>query len=197
MEKSFHENISSFVERNLGSVKVIWKRIAGGITGKAVHFASAVIGPSQGSLLEYTKPIVLNDSLIMIPLNDENEAHYVCSILNSSIVRSIIASYTYELRMETHITQFIKVPKFNRNSSNHKKLSELSKIAHRLATQGYTEELLQVEKDIDMITSEIYGLNNDEYQDCVKSLEILSGQFEEVIETEKNDSYLNGKRERG
>lgn len=167
-------------EPSLARYKVIWKRIAGGITGKAVNFAAAVIGSAKEPFLDSSKPIVLNDSLIMIPLDDENEAYYVCGIMNSSIVRSIIAAYTYELRMETHITQFVRVPKFNRKNGNHEKLAELSKTAHQLASQRRVEELRKVEKDIDTITTELYGLDEGEYQDCVKALEILAGQSEEI-----------------
>jgi hypothetical protein len=169
-------------EPSLARYKVVWKRIAGGITGKAVNFASAVIGPTTGGFLDSTKPIVLNDSLIMIPLDDESEAHYVCGILNSSIVRSVIASYTYELRMETHITQFIRVPKFNHRDGNHEKLAELSRMAHQLVTQECADELREVERNIDMLTAELYGLEDVEYQDCVKALGILAGQPEEIEE---------------
>lgn len=179
---------------SLARYKVIWKRIAGGITGKAVNFASAVIGPAQGPFLDSTKPVVLNDSLIMIPLDDEDEAHYICGILNSSIVRSVIASYTYELRMETHITQFVRVPKFNRKDGNHEKLAGLSRMAHQLVTQERADELREVERNIDILTAELYGLEDVEYQDCVKALGILAGQLEEIEEGEEElspDSAYN------
>jgi hypothetical protein len=107
----------------------------------------------------------------MIPLDDEDEAHYICGILNSSIVRSVIAAYTYELRMETHITQFVRVPKFNRKDVNHKKLAEPSRMAHQLVTQERADELREVERNIDMLTAELYVLEEVEYQDCVKALE--------------------------
>lgn len=81
-----------------------------------MHFASAVLEPVDVSYTDEKLPAILNDSLILLPLNNPEEAYYVAGVLNSSIVLMLIASYTYELRQETHITQYIKIPKYNSNN---------------------------------------------------------------------------------
>ncbi|MEM2292063.1 MAG: N-6 DNA methylase [Nitrososphaerota archaeon] len=129
------------VKPSLAPYKVVWKRIAGAITGKAISFASAVLEPYRG------RAVILNDSLILIPFDSKEEAYYVAGILNSSVSLLTIASYTYELRQETHITQYIRIPKFNKNEEKHIRISTLSEKAHILEKQiheGAQEDLREI-----------------------------------------------------
>lgn len=67
------------VGSSLAPYKVVWKRIAGAITGKAVSFACAVIEPLEG------KPAVPDDSTILMAFDNPSEAYYVAGVLNSVI----------------------------------------------------------------------------------------------------------------
>jgi hypothetical protein len=144
---------------------------------------------------------VLNDSLILIPFDEENEAHYISSILNSSPVLFTIASYTYELRMETHITKNIHIPQFDPANKLHLKLSELSKKAHELARQIYEEgredlraELAEVEEEIDHTVSELYGITDEELKEIKKTLKILKEGEEEEEEESEEEEVLPAKK---
>jgi len=164
--------------------KVVWKRIAGAITGKAVSFAAAVVkGAEEG------KPIIPDDSLIMIDFNELEEAYYVSAVLNSSIIRLIIASYTYELRQETHITRYVRIPKFNTSNTLHQNLSTLSSKAHLLASRYYGEgdmkayeELSKVEDEIDKHVAQLYNINDEELKEIKRCLAMLEGEEMEVEE---------------
>jgi hypothetical protein len=164
--------------------KVVWKRIAGAITGKAISFAAAVVKGEDGS-----KPIIPDDSLIMIPFEKLNEAYYVSAILNSSIARLGIASYTYELRQETHITRYIRVPKFDLSNPLHLKISDLSQKAHQLAGKYYGENdanayegLRKIEMEIDKLVAQLYDITDEELREIKKCLAILEGEEIEVEE---------------
>ncbi|MCC6014870.1 MAG: class I SAM-dependent DNA methyltransferase, partial [Desulfurococcaceae archaeon] len=126
LDKNFYiiDNIGAYT---FAPYKVVWKRIAGAITGKAVSFACAVVEPIGG------KPVVPDDSTILVEAETPEEAYYIAGLLNSTIVRAIIASYTYELRQETHIVDVIKIPKFDPSNGLHKRIADLSKKAHELA----------------------------------------------------------------
>jgi hypothetical protein len=130
--------------------KVVWKAIAGAITGKFTSFATCVLEPIE------RRPIIPDAGLMLIPFKDIGEAYYVSGILNSIISRFIIASYSYELGGYTHITQYIRIPPFNSGETLHQKISNLSKKAHQLASKYYDEndivayeELRRVEAEID------------------------------------------------
>jgi len=161
--------------------KVVWKRIAGAITGKAISFVCAVITPING------KPVIVDDSTILVNTDDINEAYYLAGILNSLPCRTIIASYSYELRQETHIVDFIKIPKFDPQDKTHNKIAELSKRAHELSnlkhsgpsvTERYNveKELEKVEREIDLAVAELFGLSEEGLREFEKLMAILSGE---------------------
>jgi len=175
---------------SLAMYKVVWKRIAGAITGKATNFASAVLGPTETEFFG-SRSVILNDSLILIPFENKEEAYYVTGILNSSIALLAIASYTYELRQETHITHYIKIPKFVPMNLLHQKLSQLSQKAHKIAKKIYDEnkenlkeDLNNVEEEIDRTVAKLYGITDEELEEIKKCLKILKEG--ETIE-EKNE----------
>jgi len=162
--------------------KVVWGAIAGAITGKAVSFACAVIEPING------RPVMPDHSVILVPAETLDEAYYIAGVLNSIVARSIIASYTYELRQETHILDNIKVPKFNPSNELHRRIAELSRRAHELARcihasskPGYCagvnagDELRKVEGELDSAVARLYGLSEGELKEFRSLMAILSG----------------------
>jgi type II restriction/modification system DNA methylase subunit YeeA len=187
------------VKPSLAPYKVVWKRIAGAITGKAVSFACAVVEPIGG------KPVIPDDSTILAGARTPEEAYYVAGLLNSTIIRAIIASYTYELRQETHIADVIKIPKFDPSNGLHKKIAELSRRAHELAKCIYAErrpdycrgvdaeqELKNVEREIDVAVAQLFGLSEDDVREFEKLMAVLSGEElpseEEEVEVPKEPS---------
>ncbi|MEM1831345.1 MAG: hypothetical protein QXJ97_07445, partial [Desulfurococcaceae archaeon] len=194
LEEIFYivDNIGSYT---FAPYKVVWKRIAGAITGKAVSFECAVVEPMpiklpNGEAVSGLKPVVPDDSTILLGFDKPDVAYYVCGILNSSIARAIIASYTYELRQETHILEYVNVPRYDPKSPVHKQISQLSRRAHELAKCIYAEvkpdycgefrnpkeELAQVEEQIDRLVAELYGMPEDALQDIRRLLAILKAE---------------------
>jgi len=171
-------------EYTFSRYKVIWKNVSGKISGKA-EFSAAVIGPVKDKFLG-EKIIIPNVKLMFIPLDNEDEAHYICAILNSSIVRLIVASYVIETGISTHILQNVSVPVFNKKDKNHIELSNLSKRAHQLTRQNCEEELRKVESEIDKLVAQIYGITEEELDEVKRCLAILEGKVvgpEESTET--------------
>jgi len=165
-------------EYTFAPYKVVWKNIAGKISGKA-EFSAAVLTPVYDKFLG-RKEIIPNVKLMLIPLENEIEAYYVCSILNSSLIQLIVASYAIETGISTHVTENVYIPQFNGKNKVHLKLSELSKKAHELAKKYYEqndlvakEELKKVEEEIDKIVAEIYGITDEELEEIKKTLKIL------------------------
>jgi len=169
-------------EYTFAPYKVVWKTIAGAITGKAVSFACAVVTPING------KPVIVDHSTILINTNDINEAYYLAGFLNSLLSRTIIASYSYELRQETHIADFIKIPKFDPQNEAHNKIAELSKRAHELVSIKHSKppaaelynyidkELERVEREIDLAVAELFGLSGEDLREFEKLMAILTGK---------------------
>jgi type II restriction/modification system DNA methylase subunit YeeA len=163
--------------------KVVWGAISGAITGKAVSFECAVIEPING------KPLIPDHGIMLIGVGSSSEAYYIAGVLNSIVVRTIIASYTYELGLYTHILDLIKVPKFDPDNETHRRIAELARKAHEFAKCVYVhpkpdncrsvdakEELRKIEKEINLAVAQLFGLSEDDLKEFERLMEILSGE---------------------
>lgn len=180
------------VEPSLAPYKVVWSEISGAITGKAISFSVATLEPFK--TFKTKKPVVPAHTVIMISLYNLEESYYISGILNSSIINLTVASYTYELRQEAHILDYIRVPKFDPNNPIHQKLSELSKKAHEIAKEIYEKkkdelkpELQKIEEEIDKLVAQLYGITDEELKEIKKCLKLLKeGEIGEEIENPKD-----------
>lgn len=170
----------------------MWKYIAGE-SGKA-KFSCAVISDVEDKFLG-KKQIIPNEKLMLVPLYSEEEAYYLCGVLNSVFVRAIVASYVVKTEISTHILNIVKPPKYDPYNNLHKKIAELSKGAHKLAKCIYAkrkpdycrevkaeEELTSVEDELDRAVAQLYNIP----EDVVNDFKILSRVFAEEEVSEEN-----------
>jgi hypothetical protein len=160
--------------------KVCWKLISGKISGKGELEVALVSSVKDEFLGE--KLAIPNHKIMFIPCKDENEAHYLSAVLNSSISQLIVMGYAIETGISTHVTNNVFIPQFNSKSLSHQKLSSLSKKAHELAKKYYEQNDLQaqkelkgVEEEIDKVVAELYGITDEELEEVKKTLRVLKG----------------------
>ncbi len=181
--------------------KVVWKYIAGAITGKASSFECAVVEPINN------KVAIPHEKLMLIPFHDPEDAYYVAGILNSIIAKTIVASYVIETEISTHIVDIIKIPKYNSNNDLHKRISKLSRSAHEIAKCLYADikpdhcrnirnpedELASVEDELDRAVAQLYGIPEDAIEDFRKLLNAFAGEevSEEAAEEEEVSPSLD------
>jgi hypothetical protein len=101
---------------------------------------SCVIDKQELPQLEIGKTVinpmgfVADSKTYFYETNDEKDAHYLCAILNSTVLNKAIKPYqTRGLFGERDISRRpfkFPVPRFNKNNSNQLELVELSKICH-------------------------------------------------------------------
>jgi SAM-dependent methyltransferase len=163
----FQVNKETFAE-----FKVVWKEIGGEISGKG-DFAASVVPPfytkSNGPVER--KPIIVDHKLMLVPCKNEDEAYFVAGILNSSIARLIVASYTIENAMSTHILKHIRIPQYTMGDATHKSIVKESRMAHALSRDKIS--IREVESCIDKHVARLFGINNNQLNAVKKSLEIL------------------------
>jgi len=82
---------------------------------------------------------------MMIPFDDEKEAHYVCALANSSPFRLAVAAYSINIQQDPHVFQNVRIPKYLPTNSTHKRVANLSERAHEAVTEGELGELLRSE----------------------------------------------------
>lgn len=135
--------VPEYVLYNIGEYtsapyKVVWKALA------SKGMEACVISEYKG------KMIIPDHNNIMIPFEDEKEAHYLCSILNSKIIGRFIDSYISWFK-SNHILENINIPKFDVENRIHIALSDLSIKAHKSVLLNCENKINEIEEQIELL----------------------------------------------
>jgi hypothetical protein len=140
--------------------KVVWSELAHNVEAAVVSF--------QRTDYLGEKVIVPDHTVVAISFDDEEEAHYVCAMLNSSPSQFIVTGYVV-LHPSPHILKNIKIPKYEPKDRLHEDLTHLSKQCHEKVAVGIT--VSDLEDQIDELTAEVWSLSKEEVKDIKDSLE--------------------------
>ncbi len=149
-------NVSDFT---FAEAKVVWREV-----GNEVD--AAVIGTAD--CCGVAKPIIPDHTCILVAC-EEDEAHYLCAVLNSSPARLAIRNYVV-LHPDPHVLDHIGIPQYSPKNEYHRSLARLSRQAHSAARREDQSELTRIEGDIDAIVGELWGLSAREMDEIKTSL---------------------------
>ena len=171
--------------------KVVWNRIGSKIT-------ACVISLVKDKILG-ERIILPSENTTFVPTESENEAHFICSILNSSIVDLMICGISGGSGFTSFgtpkiIENTIRIPKFEVHNAIHSKLAELSKKAHEIASKEEEEELREVEEEIDRQVARLFGLSEEEMGDVNDALRVVYGKGEVVVAEEEVGKGRTGEK---
>jgi hypothetical protein len=121
--------------------KVVWKRMASDLVAAVICQAKTKFG---------WKTIIPTDTTSLFATEREDEAHYLCAVLNSLPVRKFIKSYSSAGRGfgAPSVMEHVGIPKFDTKNKNHIRMSELSKALHRLRAEGKETEISELEEEV-------------------------------------------------
>jgi methylase of polypeptide subunit release factors len=139
--------------------KVMWREVS-------TDFAPAVAGPQDA------KVPIPDHTLVSVSCEGPDEAHYVCSLLASSLYNLAINAYI-AMHPSPHVLRNVRVLKFDPANPTHQRLAELSRRAHELAAAGDKKALKAVEAEVDQAAAELWGITAEELAEIRRSLEEL------------------------
>lgn len=156
----------------LAAYKVVWREVS-------EQFEASVSCPAVSPLVRNSVTIP-DHTLIFVPCEREEEAHFVCAVLNCSVSGLIVKGYV-ALHPSPHVLEHISLPKFEPRQDTHRKLAELSRLAHELAARivenpldwEAKRQLGEVEDQIDHAAATLWGLTDAELEEIRKALELL------------------------
>jgi len=130
-------------------IKVVWKDIAN-------EFRAVVI----------ENLIVVDDKTDYVGVNNPDEAHYICSILNSKLVNYCIGTIVPK-ELRPRVFRRLSIPKYDQNNPIHVLLSACSYLAHEFAHKSYhhginllTKYLRDIEEKINTLVEALYNLKS-------------------------------------
>jgi len=150
--------------------KVVWPNIASALNAAVVAF-------SEG------KVVVPQHIVTLVACETEDEAHYICALINSSSANFTARAYSQEGGKsfgDPHILEHILIPRFDQKNPVHLRLAELSMQAHEAARIGDEMRLREIEAETDRWAAKLWNLSDDELREIQESLSELEG--EEVTE---------------
>ncbi|MCC6005094.1 MAG: N-6 DNA methylase, partial [Thermofilum sp.] len=180
------------VKPSLAPYKVVWKEVSARM--KAGGFHVAVIGPLNDKYLG-EKPVIPDHTVVLIPVESEDEAYYLAGILNSTIIALLLQYAVVESISK------LGIPRYDPNNYLHRMIAELSRRAHELAKCVYVdekhkhcinidahEELKKIEAELDITVAQLFGCSKDVLKEIEKLMAILKGEeilVEEEVEVPK------------
>ena len=159
MKKSAFYAMYAVGQYTLSPYKVVWKEVAN-------ELITALIYQDE------EKTIIPDHTVVFVPTENEEEAYYLCSILNSSPARLVVQAYITG-HPSPHILQAIKIPKYQPDETLHKKIAELAKEAYCLAKESNKKALIEIENTIDYAIAELWEIDKKELAAIQNSLKEL------------------------
>jgi len=140
--------------------KVVWREQAAGLTVAVVESVEA-------------EAVVPDHKLMLVDLQDRDEAHYLCAALNSPPARFVVLSYGVTIQMDTHVLENVCVPRYNPADFIHRQLAALSQQAHAATAAEDLTRAREIEAEIDELAARLWGLTEAELREIQESLEEL------------------------
>jgi len=147
--KYYPEGAPFYTMRNVGSYalspwKVVWREQASQLT-------AAVVGS------EAQRPVLPDHKCMYVPFASSREAHYLCALLNSAMVREVVAAYVVQTSTSTHVLEHVAVPKFDGTNRAHVELGRLSARAHGLKATDPEADAQEIEAQIEELAAAVWS----------------------------------------
>ncbi|NUQ62264.1 MAG: N-6 DNA methylase [Pirellulales bacterium] len=126
----------------LSPVKVIWRRMDRQIRAAVVESLDhPVLGP---------RPVVPQETCVLVSVSCLEEAHYLCAMLNSAAVDFVIRSSSVRGGKSfgtPGMLDYLGIERFNRHDPRHRQLADASRRAHQATREERTLDEIQAEID--------------------------------------------------
>ncbi len=138
-------------EYSFSQYRVVWKRMASKLDAVVLSSIKTDLG---------IKRIVSTDTTSFFTAKDKDEAHYLCSILNSKLVNDFVKSFSSAGRGfgAPSVMSNLAIPKFNGNKKLHRRLAELSEEAHELVKKG--KPIVEIEQKMNSLVEELWNIKS-------------------------------------
>ena len=149
--------------------KLVWRE-------QAADFTAAVIGSTDWHGV--SRLVIPDHKLMLIGCETKDEAHYLCGMLNSSLVRLIVKGYVVETSTSVHLMEHIAVPRFDYRNAQHSLVASLSASAHEISAERREQpeknrELVKIEKELDRVVADTWGVTKTELEQVDEALVAL------------------------
>jgi hypothetical protein len=145
-------------------VKVVWRRMDRQIN-------AAVVEEVEDRLLG-RRPVIPQETCVLVACDSADEAHYVCAVLNSAVVNDLVSAHSVRGGKSfgtPGMLEFVPVRRFRPDDPRHAQLAALSRQAHAMLLtlpvgDGRRESdrraaamTTEIQRRIDCLAAELWG----------------------------------------
>ena len=134
--------------------KVLWKEQSGRMAAVVVGSYKDSIPDADPNLFMSDKPIVVDSKVLMLGLDTELEAYFVCGIINSVSVSRIIDGYAIGTNRGVDVLKYVAVPRYDDECDLHIKIACKSKEIHEHARRR--EDIASLEAELDDLVVKVF-----------------------------------------
>jgi hypothetical protein len=137
----------------LAPIKVVWRRMDRRINAAVVE---SVAHPRLG-----LRPVIPQETCVLVAADSADEAHYLCAVLNSPLVGFLVASHSVRGGKgfgSPGMLEFLRIRRYDPGNPIHRELAFASREAHRAAVSG--DDASDTQDRIDRLTVQLWGLGD-------------------------------------
>jgi hypothetical protein len=135
----------------ISPIKVVWRRMDRRINAAVVEpWPDTFLGP---------RPVVPQETCVLVACDCAAEAHYLCALLNSAVVGFLVGSHSVRGGKgfgTPGMLQVLRLRRFSPNDARHVQLAALSHEAHVAVAAGQDVEPLQ--SKIDALAAQLWEI---------------------------------------
>ncbi len=144
-------------------IKVVWRRMDRRMNAAVV---SCVDDPILGP-----RPLIPQETCVLIACDSRDEAHYLCAVLNSSLVNYLVQAHSVQGGKSfgtPNMLEYLYLRRFDPLNALHQELAYCSQMAHQNMCP-------KIESKIDRLVAELCGCNADEISSYFTTAEGMLG----------------------
>lgn len=153
-EKTEFYAVFGVADYTLAKYRVVWKRMTNDMFACVISQIKTPFG---------YKIIVPLETTALIAAESEDEAHFLCAIINSVPLREFVKSFSSSGRGfgTSSVMEHVAIPKFDPQNTLHLKLAGLSKKLHELKSKGKENDLIELEKKNDELVRVLFKIHSN------------------------------------
>ena len=143
-------------EYTFAPFKVLWKEQTSSMSAVVIGSYYDSIPNADKDLFSNDKPIVVDSKILMLPLDNIDEAYYICGILNSKDIVNVIDSYAISTNRGVDVLKYLAIPKYDVNNYMHITISNLSKNIHNNLKENNEFNISQMENQLNKLVNDLF-----------------------------------------
>ena len=137
--------------------KVLWKEQTGSMSAVVVGSYLESVPDADENLFSEDKTIVVDSKVLMLGLENAEEAYYVCGIINAEDIVKVIDGYAISTNRGVDVLKYLAIPEFDSHNQIHMEIVKYSKKIHDEFKRNSNASVRELEEQLNVVVREIFN----------------------------------------